>query len=278
MNSQTILLLDNGSSRRESTRTLRSLAARLAERSGERVHAVSLQHSNRIPATELGGVPASILEDFLERRLAAGDRKFLVIPLFFGMSRALTKAVPALCDALAERFGPFGLRQGAPLCPLPVGEPRLARILADNIATAERAGGVKASCVVLVDHGSPSPKVAATRRRLAEQLGPLLATGTRLEQAAMERRPGPEYDFNGPLLLDLLTDLASTGPRDPTVIAPLFLAPGRHAGPGGDIETICRDVESAHPGFETRRAPLVGAHPGLTEILFDRLTTLLREP
>ena len=207
----------------------------------------------------------------------AGDREFLVIPLFFGKSRVLTKAVPELCGVLERRFGPFRLRQSEPLCPLPEGEHLLARILAENADKAERTEAAKASCVVLVDHGSPSPRVNATRRRLAEQLAPLLAKGTRLEQAAMERRPGAEYDFNGPLLSDLLSDLASTGSREPVLVVPLFLAPGRHAGPGGDIETICREVATAHPGFEIRLAPLVGAHPGLANILLERLNRLLRE-
>ena len=273
MPTPTIMLVDNGSSKPGSTLTLRRLAARFSKLAGTPVHPVSLQHADKVPAEALGGEPASILADFLAGRLEAGEREFVVVPLFFGKSRALTGFIPQLCDELAARFGPFRLRQGEPLCPLPEGEPLLARILADNVAEAARSAGPVAR-VVLVDHGSPSPRVTATRHRLAEQLEPLLAPGLRLEQAVMERREGPEYDFNGPLLETLLDDLARTGGPGVVLVCPLFLAPGRHAGPGGDIETICRRVEERHPGFSTRLAPLVAAHPALPEILLKRLRAL----
>jgi sirohydrochlorin ferrochelatase len=90
----------------------------------------------------------------------------------------------------------------------------------------------------------------------------------------MERREGPEYDFNGPLLETLLDDLAREADAGTVLVCPLFIAPGRHAGPGGDIETICRRAEECHPGFSTRLAPLVGAHPALPDILLERLRAL----
>jgi sirohydrochlorin ferrochelatase len=274
LSTPTIMLVDNGSSKPGSTLTLRRLAARFSELAETPVHPVSLQHADKVPAEALGGEPAAVFADFLERRLEAGEREFVVIPLFFGKSRALTGFIPQLCDDLAARFGPFRLRQGEPLCPLPEGEPLLARILADNVAEAAAGSPEPVSRVVLVDHGSPSPRVTATRQRLAEQLEPLLAPGQRLEQAVMERREGPEYDFNGPLLETLLDGLARTGGPSRVLVCPLFLAPGRHAGPGGDIETICRRVEERHSGFSTRLAPLVGAHPALPEILLERLRAL----
>ncbi|TAG25735.1 MAG: cobalamin biosynthesis protein CbiX, partial [Verrucomicrobia bacterium] len=46
-------LFDNGSFRADSTRSLRGVAARLAERLGHPVRAVSLLHSTRVPAAEL---------------------------------------------------------------------------------------------------------------------------------------------------------------------------------------------------------------------------------
>ena len=56
--------------------------------------------------------------------------------------------------------------------------------------------------------------------------------------ACMERREGKEYDFNDPLLETLLEDKKVSG-GSCVILAQLFLAPGRHAGPDGDITQIC---------------------------------------
>jgi hypothetical protein len=59
----------------------------------------------------------------------------------------------------------------------------------------------------------------------------------------MERREGDEYVFNEPLLATCL----GTPPFDAgeVVVALQFLSPGRHAGPGGDVATICAEAEGA---------------------------------
>ncbi len=64
--SSDIFLFDNGSFRAESTRSLRRLAARLTSRLGRPVHAVSLLHSTRVPAEELDGERAALLEPALD--------------------------------------------------------------------------------------------------------------------------------------------------------------------------------------------------------------------
>jgi hypothetical protein len=87
----------------------------------------------------------------------------------------------------------------------------------------------------------------------------------------MERRPGPEYDFNGESLETVLGGLARSDPHSPVILATLFLAPGRHAGPLGDIADICRRVEARTGGFRAYPSPLVGTHPDLIEILAQRL-------
>jgi len=86
----------------------------------------------------------------------------------------------------------------------------------------------------------------------------------------MERRAGSEYDFNEPLLEDALTRSPCGDGAGDVVLAPLFFSPGRHAGPGGDIETIARNAEAQHQGLQVHLAPLVGEHPRLIEILADR--------
>ena len=261
-----VLLLDNGSKRPESTLNLRRLADKLSERAGERIQPVSLLHSDQIPADP----PGAILEATLARLLAAGVRQVGVIPLFFGPSAALTRLVPAA----AREFGDFQLRIAPELCPLPPGEPRLAAILADQVKRTADIAHLPLYRVVLIDHGSPLPAVNAVRRWLAVELAARLGPGVQIDQAAMERRPGVDYDFNGDLLEDRLRQMAAEAPSIPIVLAMLFLSAGRHAGPGGDIQTICQRAEHEHPGLQVLPTPLIGSHPGLIEILLSRLSQL----
>lgn len=270
MNPPTILLVDNGSTRAAATLSLRAIAGALSRRVGREVHPVSLQHSDRVPAADLGGHPALVLPDFLAARLAAGDRAFVTVPLFFGRSRALTAFIPEQVELLGARFGPFELAQADVLFPLPEGESRLVDIVARQAATALGGDGGR---VILVDHGSPLPAVTAVREAVAAGLRERLDSGVTLDQAVMERRSGSQYDFNGELLEDRLDAAARDGDRD-VALAMLFLSPGRHAGPGGDIEGICADAMRRHPGLRVRIAPLVGEHPGLVDILADRLAAV----
>ncbi len=270
-----VLLLDNGSSRPDSTLTLRRLAAALGERLGQPVRPVSLQHSDKVPAQALGGLGADTFEPFLRRTLSEGERDFLVVPLFFGPSRALSQFIPETAAACERDFGPLRVRVAPELCPLPAGEPRLASILADHVAATAEAAGIAHRRVVLVDHGSPIPPVTAVRRWLAGRLRERLGGETQLEEAVMERRPGAGYDFNGDLLELVLNRLGEADAMGPVILAMLFLAPGRHAGAGGDIAGIIAAAEQSHPGLRIHATPLVGAHPALIDILANRAAAAL---
>ena len=275
MSGPVIILLDNGSRRAPATLSLRAIAAELAAACGRQVYAVSLRHSDAVPAGQLGGVRAQILEGFLRACLGQGQREFVLLPLFFGMSRALTSAVPELVAALVEEFGPFDLRIAEVLSPLPQGEPLLADILADNVRRASTGMGAGVDSVILVDHGSPVPEVTAVRSRLAAMLGERLDPGLQVDQAVMERRPGAEYDFNGELLEKKLDFCTSAGGAAVVVLAMLFISPGRHAGPGGDIEAICAEAQMRNPGLQLGISPLIGGHPLLIDILKARLEEVL---
>lgn len=268
---RSILLVDNGSSRPDSTLNLRRLAARLAERVGEPVRPVSLLHADRVAAERLDGRPAEILAPTLRRLVSDGVRDLRLLPLFFGPSRALTQFVPEVAAEVRAECGPFRLEIAPELCPLPAGEPRLVEILADNLAAAAMRAAIAPRRVVLVDHGSPIPEVTAVRRWLARGLAARLGAAVQLEEAVMERRPGPEYDFNGPLLEDVLSRLAETDHRTPILLAMLFLSAGRHAGPDGDIAQIRARIATRFPSLHIVTAPLVGSHPALIEILARRL-------
>lgn len=265
-----ILLLDNGSRRPQSTLALRALAECLAEHLGQAVAPVSLAHSDQVPPDRLDGQPAATLEPWLRARLTDGSRDFLLLPLFFGLSAALTEAVPTLAAQLRTECGPFALTLAPPLCPLPEGEPRLTAILLDRLNSAARATGRPPRRVVMVDHGSPSPQVNAARRWLAADLKARLPGDTHLEEAAMERRPGARYDFNGELLIEVLRRLGREDDLSPVFVLPLFLFAGRHAGPGGDLAEISATVQGEFPRLAVHLTGLVGDHPGLIDILAAR--------
>jgi len=265
-----IFLTDNGSLRPAATRQLRRLAQAVGRRVGRRVEAVSLLHASAVPARQLGGRKAEILELALRRRAEVGARDFLIVPLFLGRSRALTEYVPA-CVATVRRTFP-GLRvRVAP--PLGSGdEARLASLLEELVReklTAAPQRGAPAH-VVVVDHGSPVRAVTRVRNRVAAHLRRRLGrTVADVAVACMERRPGAEYAFAGPFLEQLL----STAPwnNSPVVLAQLFLLPGRHAGPGGDIAKVVGRVRAKHPRLRVVRTKLLGEHEGLVEMLVDRV-------
>lgn len=257
------ILMDNGSLEPAATLALRELAVRLGEQVGQRVEPISLLHSSGVPAEKLNDTPAEILEPALERRLKAGQNDFFVVPLFFGPSGALTDYLPTRLAHLRTKHPQLCVKLAAPL--FAVGDDRLARILADQV----RALGVASHCVALVDHGSPARAVTDVRNELAKQLGTLLGPDFTVAASSMERREGAAYDFCEPLLAGLLRQ-PGWNSGDVTV-AMQFLLPGRHAGPTGDVATICGDAVSASGGaLHTTMTGLVGEHPLLIDILADR--------
>ncbi|MCU7904381.1 MAG: cobalamin biosynthesis protein CbiX [Candidatus Thiodiazotropha sp. (ex Epidulcina cf. delphinae)] len=274
MKRPTLLLLDNGSSRAESARYLRRLADELSHVSGQTVYPVSLQHADKIPTDMLDGRAADTFAPFLRQKLTGGIREFLAVPLFFGVGRALTSFIPDQVKSLQAEFGAFTLRLTDVLYPLPAGEPRLAGILCDQVSAILQETPLPR--VILVDHGSPTPSVTEVRRRVAGDMRRILPPGVGLEEAVMERRNSREYDFNGALLEPLLERTVPAVNDKPVALSLLFLSPGRHAGRNGDIVRICADLEQRHPGLKIHISRLVGDHPGLVDILYDRLKTGLR--
>ncbi|MEW8367186.1 MAG: CbiX/SirB N-terminal domain-containing protein [Candidatus Thiodiazotropha taylori] len=255
---------------------LRLLAKQLSNLSNHQVFPVSLQHADRIPTDLLNGEAAETLTTFLRERLKQGETEFILIPLFFGRSRALTSFIPQQLEKLRAEYGPFRLTLAEELYPLPQGEPRVATILQQQLQATDQ--GRPPQLVILVDHGSPLPQVSEVRKRVCADLRQQLSPRIELQQAVMERRQGNEYDFNGQLLSEQLEKIALSRPNISIDLALLFLSPGRHAGAGGDIESICQQIRESHPGVQIRIAPLVGQHPGIAEILLDRLDSALDNP
>lgn len=270
--SPVVFLVDNGSLQPAATLRLRAIARELSVRLKRPVEPVSLLHSSAIDPELLDGVPAEILEPAIRRRCQAGARRFLIVPLFFGPSAALNEYIPERVRAWTTTWHDVSVRVAAPLVdPNEPVDRRLIRILADHVRRVRDEHVLASPWVVVVDHGSPQPAVAKVRDLVAAELRAELGSDVRAVAAAsMERREGDAYAFNEPLLERALTQVEGEG-----VLALLFFSPGRHAGPGGDIATICAEAERMRPGLKVHLTPLVGEHHGLVEILADRATAAL---
>jgi len=264
------LLVDNGSKNPAATLRLRELATLLGQRVDKTIHPVSLQHADTIAATELDGKPANTFNAFLRYHLERGEREFIVLPLFFGMSRALTSFIPQQVESLTNDFGDFILKLADVIYPLPAGDDRLAQIVFDHIRTAQTMLADDKVRAVVVDHGSPIPEITEVRKRIVQSVAALRNDTLTPGEAVMERREGKEYDFNGELLADWLRHQAELGVTT-VVIAMLFFLPGRHAGVGGDVEEICDNVVKDYPQLTHTVTPLITEHPLLIDILVDRL-------
>ena len=270
MSKPAILLVDNGSVRAQATLQLRHLAKDLSDKTGHLIHPVSLKHANRIAAAKLHNISAQIFHDFMMQQLKQGQREFILLPLFFGNSKALTSYVPDEVALLKKQFGDFKLDMSNVIYPLPIGEPLLTLIIHEHIHKTAEKHHLPLKNIVLVDHGSPVPRVTEVRKHLVNTVQRELAAECQLEQAVMERREGKEYDFNGPLLQDWLTQKAESGETSAVVILLFFLA-GRHAGEDGDIIAICDSVMKQYPGFKIAISPLITEHPSFLAILKKRL-------
>jgi len=264
-----ILLIDNGSKRASATLQLRRVAQQLSQRLGQTVHPVSLQHADKISPQSLNGEAALTLPTFLRQRAQQGHKRFLLLPLFFGASRALSSFVPQTVLELQQDFADLTVQMAAPLCPLPEGDALLTELLWQQLQALSKP---QEQDWVLVDHGSPIPQVTAVRQHLARALAQ--RSQHPVAEAVMERRPGEEYDFNGPLLEDWLTAQAAKG-RLNIIIVMLFLLPGRHAGTDGDVEEICQRVQQHYPGLTLQLTPLVSEHPLLIDLLEARYRSTL---
>lgn len=271
-----IVLIDNGSLRAESALNLRRLAAALSDRIGAKTHPVSLLHSSKIDPAQLNGQPADTWRRFLRRERAAGACRFLVIPLFFGPSSAISDYLPKVArDVLGPATDWELAIAGSLVNPDDPSDNAVARLMTDLLIeklNTERFA--EPPVVVLVDHGSPLQSVANCRNLVAEQMAKLL--GERVVSvvaSSMERREGAEFDFNEPLLETALSELHRSG-RTEAILSPMFLSPGRHAGPGGDIAAIVAQSEWTLAGKRLPSAPLAGESPQLVPLLEHRFRQL----
>jgi sirohydrochlorin ferrochelatase len=252
-----MLLVDNGSLEPAATLNLRRVAAALEEAAGRPVAPVSWKHSDRISAERLDGRPAHTLAPFIREQFARGQHAFHLVPFFISPQGAIGSALRRDLEQLQAELGPFTFTFGSGLADAGV----IPRILAARVRETAQAAGLVSPPVVLVDHGGPSPASAALRDRLTAAVATELGSDFPPPVAASMEGDHP------PLLADILAQPAHAG-RD-VVVALLFLSPGRHAGPGGDIAEIC----AASPA-RTHCTGLIGTHP----LALAALSATLRPP
>jgi hypothetical protein len=265
-----IFLVDNGSVRPEAYKNLCSIAALVSESIGEKVLPAPLLHADKIPGNELGGGRAVLLEELIKEAYAGGEMSFDVLPLFFGPSGALVDYLPRRLRILNKKYPGLKVRI---LNPLFISDKNggdiLTNILQERVQQLVEQHQLKEYKVAVVDHGSPRKEVTEVRNGVAIQLAHRFeASGIDVAPASMERRSGVEYDFNDPLLKNLLANKPFNA--GVTIVAQLFVSPGRHAGAHGDIAVICASAETALPRLRTFRTELIGTHPLLIDLLSRR--------
>ncbi len=263
-----VALIDNGSLEAAAHENLRRVAATIGATVGVRVEAVSWKHSDRIEPGALADGPALTLAPWVRAQVAAGEREFVLIPFFISPQGAIGSSLRSDLDALAAQAGGIGFAFTEGLADGPV----LAEIVAEHV---RRAAGAGRPAVIVVDHGGPSPASAAVRDTVAARVREILggAIGP-LAAASMESPEGARFAFNRPLLAEALA--APGFDAGEVLIAPLFLSPGRHAGPDGDLARIARAAEGRSPRLRCRLTGLVGSHPAAAAFLADALARALR--
>jgi uroporphyrin-III C-methyltransferase len=258
-------LIDNGSLAPASTLNLRRMAAEIGVWTGVPIDPVSWKHSDRIASAELGGMPAETIRAWFERQRRSGAREFRFVPFFISPQGAIGSALRRDLEGLAAELGgafdfTSGLDKAVPVI--------LASNIRDAIAQARHPTAPAALAgaapppppwpVVIVDHGGPSRHSAVLRDQIVSEVAALLGDGAgSITGASMESPEGLEFAFNRPLLSEALGALAASGATD-AIIAPLFLSPGRHAGPDGDLAQIARAFA---PRLRCHFTGLVGTHP-----------------
>ncbi len=268
-----IALIDNGSLEAAAHRNLRAVAAELSARVGVDVAAVSWKHSDRVPPGELDQLPAWTVAKWIRALLAGGEREFVFVPFFISAQGAIGSALRADLEKLQREAGAcaFTFTDGL------ASRDAIVGIVADRIrATVEKKNLVRPA-VIVVDHGGPSLASAALRNLLADRVRLELGSGIgALGAASME---GAAHAHNLPLLADLLAH-PDFNDGD-VVIAPLFLSPGRHAGPDGDLAQIARAAEAAARTTTPTRSlhchftDLIGTHPRAVDALASALRATL---
>lgn len=269
-----VVLFDNGSIRPEAHQLLREVAEDLTLRSGRAVLPASLAHSEKVDPQLLGGKPAALFQPLIESLHAEGVQRIDTLPFLLSPGGAIAAIHQRQSQQLQATHPHLSIR-GLPglFDPNRVGPSVLARALVERFHQAREDLGWHRPDVVMVDHGSPRASSAFVRNFIGGQVSALLQETEihRFAVASMERREGEAYDFNDPLLEKVLADWAPD--TQGVIVLLFFLSPGRHAGEGGDIDSICREI----PRNNTETLPYHLTDPlGHLPMIREALTAILQ--
>lgn len=267
MYSQKYFLVDNGSLRPESILYMRKVAKKVESATGKAVGSYGLMHSHKIDADKVEGEPAGSMESFFASDISFQKQSLAILPMFLGPSLAIT-------DWLTEKLRQWQQsnqmrKYSVAQCLHQKKDDRISSALCELVMDAILKNSMSEPNVVLVDHGTPILQVNEVREEIGSQLqAKLNGFISGFSTACMERRQGAVYDFNDPLLENHLKLLHEMGEKE-VILAQLFLTPGRHAGPNGDLAKICKPFEDG--GMQIFRTSTLGAHRFLVEILIERI-------
>ncbi len=113
--------------------------------------------------------------------------------------------------------------------------------------------------LLVVDHGSREPEVAAHLARLAEEL--------------RRRQPGvavyvAHLELVKPSIAEAIAACAADGISD-LVVHPFFLVPGRHAS--RDVPREVEAAAAAHPGMRVRVSAPFGSAAAIVDLILAAL-------
>jgi sirohydrochlorin ferrochelatase len=266
-----LLLVDNGSLAPASILSARAFANQLTHCLNRPVEASGLLHVEKVAADKLNGAAAFRCETRLKQLAGEGIPRVDIAPMFIGPSLAISEYLPERLSLFTQKFPETSVHLHPVLIPSE-GASDPIKNLCEVIAEAVRevldpAIAAEDTAILICDHGSPIAPVAQVRDAVARTFAETFSFARTTLACSMERREGDAYAFNEPLLASAL-QLPEVKSAKQRIVALLFLLPGRHAGPGGDVDTICREVYPE--GGYTMTRPLA-LQSGFTPFFVDHL-------
>lgn len=113
--------------------------------------------------------------------------------------------------------------------------------------------------ILLVDHGSRRPEANAQLDEVAKLLA---AAAPDLPVRAVH------MEIARPSIAEGVAACVAAGAEE-IVVTPYFLGPGRHALE--DVPRLAREAAERHAGLRLRFADPLGVHPGIVDVLLDRI-------
>ena len=117
------------------------------------------------------------------------------------------------------------------------------------------------AALIVVDHGSRRDEAGDTLAAVVDAI----AARTPERYAAVL---GAHMEIEAPSIADAVALAVAAGARH-VVVAPLFLAAGRHAT--FDVPEQARAAVATHPGVTLAVAAAIGSHAGVVAALLDRI-------